>query len=134
MIKKKAVTEMESNSATTTDNQIPSNLSHNGKKRMERIWNKNVLEREIAADTPPLFNAVKKDEPSTLKPMTRKEREYSINPLVVILSSASSYPTKIFASGYAKTSASKVIKKADAAIMVKLFFLRLLISSVLPAP
>ena len=36
------------------------------------IWNTKVRRKEIAADTAPLFRAVKKEEPHTFMPRTMK--------------------------------------------------------------
>ena len=35
------------------------------------IWKTSVRRKEIAADTPPLLSAVKKEEPKILKPLNR---------------------------------------------------------------
>ena len=35
------------------------------------IWNTKVRRKEIAADTAPLFSAVKKEDPQTFMPLTR---------------------------------------------------------------
>ena len=50
-------------SATATDAQIPSRPKTKGKVNITAIWNKSVREKDISADTGPLFKAVKKAEP-----------------------------------------------------------------------
>lgn len=42
---------------------------------MAATWNTKVRRKEIAAETPPLLNAVKKDDPKIGYPENRKEKE-----------------------------------------------------------
>ena len=77
-------------SATTMDIQIPSTPHTSGKSKIAAIWKTSVRRKEIAADTGPLFRAVKKPEPKIAKPAKRKEKENIRKPLrVIAISSAS---------------------------------------------
>ena len=59
------------------DHQMPSTLMSSGRMRMQAHWNTSVRRKEMAADTPPLFRAVKKEEEKMLKPASRKVKENS---------------------------------------------------------
>ena len=47
--------------------------------------NKNILQKEIIADTFPLENAVKKPEETILKPLNKKLKTKILKALIVIL-------------------------------------------------
>ena len=72
-IKKPIVITNAINSANTTDNQIPSIPKTSGNRSTAPTWNTSVLKNEIIAEMIPLFNAVKKDEPKMLKPLSKNE-------------------------------------------------------------
>ena len=77
---KMMVTITAKNSATTIDSQIPitffsGSLNNIGKIKTAATWKSKVLKNDIIADTGPLFNDVKKDEPKMAIPEKRKEKE-----------------------------------------------------------
>ena len=57
---------------------------------MDTTWNSSVRRKEMAADTVPLFSAVKNAEPKMLKPDRIKLMQYSFMPWVVSASSPAS--------------------------------------------
>ena len=77
-------------SAATTASQMPSTPMISGRVRMDTTWNSSVRRKEIAADTVPLFSAVKNAEPKMLKPDRIKLMQYSFMPWVVSASSPAS--------------------------------------------
>lgn len=62
-------------SATTTEDHIPSMPNNKGNNMTAPHSNTNVREKEIPAETSPLFKAVKKAEAYTLNPAKRKDNE-----------------------------------------------------------
>ena len=56
---------------------MPSKRMTSGRMRTQVHWNTSVRRKEMAADTPPLFRAVKKEEAKMLKPASRKVKENS---------------------------------------------------------
>ena len=74
-------------SAATVENHIPSSPQMSGNNITAAIWNTRVRINEIAADTVPLFSAVKNDEPNIAKPENTKTNEYIRNACRVISSS-----------------------------------------------
>ena len=82
-MKKKAVIIMEESSAAVMESHIPSVPSIRGSMITATIWKRSVLANEMAAETIPLFKAVKKEDPKMLNPIKRNEKEYSIKPLLV---------------------------------------------------
>lgn len=62
-------------SAVTMESQIPSVSQKSGRIRTAPVWNTSVLIKEIAADTRPLFKAVKKDDPKIANPENKNEKE-----------------------------------------------------------
>ena len=70
-MRKNIVTTEDRTSATMMANQMPSRPMIRGRISTAEIWKTRVLRNEIIAETPPLFSAVKKDEPKMLKPVTR---------------------------------------------------------------
>lgn len=79
-MKKSAVTDNASNSATPMASQMPSIPSTSGRNTTIMDWNKNVLAKEIVAETKPLFNAVKKAELNILKPPIKNDKANNRNP------------------------------------------------------
>ena len=77
-------------SAATTASQMPSTPMISGRVRTDTTWNSSVRRKEIAADTVPLFSAVKNAEPKMLKPDRIKLIQYSFMPWVVSASSPAS--------------------------------------------
>ena len=69
---------------------LPSTPMISGRVRMDTTWNSSVRRKEIAADTAPLFSAVKNAEPKMLKPDRIKLMQYSFMPWVVSASSPAS--------------------------------------------
>lgn len=69
----------------------------------------------MAAEIIPLFNAVKKEEPQTLKPIKRKESAYNRNPLDVISNNSTSYFVKIPIKGLPKNydNTTRIIAVSD---------------------
>ena len=65
------VTNSAKNSAITMDNHTPVMPINPGRINTIMIWNTKVRRKEIAADTAPLFSAVKKEDPQTFMPLTR---------------------------------------------------------------
>ena len=57
------VIRMEASSATVMAHQMPSTPKKTGRIRIAATSNTTVRRKEIAAETTPLFSAVKKDEP-----------------------------------------------------------------------
>lgn len=55
-------------SATVTDSHIAELEKIAGNTNMHAIWKTNVLRKDMAALTGPLFSAVKNAEPNTLNP------------------------------------------------------------------
>ena len=100
--------------------QIPLSPNNNGRIRTESIWNTSVRKKEIMADTPPLLSAVKNDEVKIFIPANINENANILNALTVILKSSVSYPTKILASGYARTCARHIIITPAIIIISKL--------------
>ena len=62
-------------SAATMDSQIPSTPQISGNTSTAATWNTSVRRKEMAADTSPLFSAVKKEEPKMANPESRKAKE-----------------------------------------------------------
>lgn len=60
--------------------QMPSIPSTSGRNTTIMDWNKNVLAKEIVAETKPLFNAVKKAELNILKPPIKNDKANNRNP------------------------------------------------------
>lgn len=58
-------------SATVTAHQIPSIPQRIGRSSTIEIWNTNVRRNEMAAESRPLFKAVKNADPKILKPLSR---------------------------------------------------------------
>ena len=56
---------------------MPSTRMTSGRMRTQVHWNTSVRRKEMAADTPPLFRAVKKEEEKMLKPASSKVKENS---------------------------------------------------------
>ena len=56
------------------ESQIPSIPKRIGGVRTTIIWKTRVRRKEMQAETAPLFKAVKKAEPHTLKPIGRNAR------------------------------------------------------------
>lgn len=89
-IRKTEVTIIDIISAPTMDSQIPSISQKIGNKITAAIWKTRVRINDITADVKPSFNAVKKEEPNTEKPDSRKENEKIENAWFVILKSSAS--------------------------------------------
>ena len=68
---------LENTSDTGSAAQIPSMPKNRGSTSTHTISNINVLIKEMAADTLPLFNAVKKEDANILKPHRIKFKEYT---------------------------------------------------------
>ena len=116
------------------ESQIPS-ISHIiGNRITAAIWKTSVRIKDITADVSPSFNAVKKEEPNTEKPESRKENEKIENAWFVILKSSASYPTNIPDKGADKSSPDKNITIAQTPIIPPLFLKRLLSSALFFAP
>ena len=64
-------------SDATTENQMPFKPQSKGKSNTAAIWNTRVRKKEINAETGPLFNAVKKEEPYIDIPAKRKAKDYT---------------------------------------------------------
>ena len=60
-------------SAAKMAHQMPSTPSTRGKSSTDAVWKISVRKKEMAADTAPLFSAVKKEEAKILNPASRKE-------------------------------------------------------------
>lgn len=84
------LTNSANNSAKVTASHSPFIPQIAGSRYIIIIWNTNVLINEIAADTTPLFNAVKKDEANILKPLIIYDVENNLIAVVVILNKLSS--------------------------------------------
>ena len=70
-------------SATTIESHKPSNSRINGKVNIITIWNTSVLKNDIAADTNPLFKAVKNDDAKIFNPLIKYDNENNLIALVV---------------------------------------------------
>ena len=70
-------------SAATTASQMPSTPMRSGRVKIDTIWNSSVRKKLMAADTAPLFSAVKNAEPKMLNPDRIKLIDYSFMPWVV---------------------------------------------------
>ena len=64
-------------SATVIALHMPSSPKNIGKINTDSIWNIRVLRKEIAADTPPLFKAVKNEEENIFKPASINAVSYT---------------------------------------------------------
>ena len=64
---------MAKNSAMEREYQTPSTPKKIGKINTLAIWKTSVRKKEIAAETTPLFKAVKKEEPKMLNPLNKTE-------------------------------------------------------------
>ena len=58
---------------------MPSSLNSSGRMRTAASLKTNVLKKDIAAETPPLFRAVKNDEAKTYYDNSSENRPYSVN-------------------------------------------------------
>ena len=67
------VIRIEASSATVMAHQTPSKPKKRGKIKTAATSKTTVRRKEIAAETIPLFNAVKEDEPKILKQIKRNE-------------------------------------------------------------
>lgn len=72
--RKQSVVITAISSAPTIEIQIPSRPPKSGSSKTAAAWNTTVRKNEIAAETPPLFNAVKNDEPKIAYPEKRNEK------------------------------------------------------------
>lgn len=64
-------------SDATTENQMSFKPQIKGKINTAAIWKTRVRRKEIKAETSPLFNAVKKEEPYIDMPAKRNAKEYT---------------------------------------------------------
>lgn len=71
-------------SAIVTDHHIPSRSQKIGMIITAAILKIKVLRNDIAADTPPLLSAVKKDDANIVKPLNMNESENILNACLVI--------------------------------------------------
>ena len=62
---------------------MPSTPMRSGRVKIDTIWNSSVRKKLMAADTAPLFSAVKNAEPKMLNPDRIKLMEYSFMPCIV---------------------------------------------------
>ena len=83
----------------------------------------------MAADTPPLFSAVKNDDAKIFTPANTKENENIRKACFVISNSSASYPTNTWESGPASTHAAAVMIIPATLTAVRLFFSRFFSSS-----
>lgn len=121
-------------SATLMAHQIPSTSKKTGRIRTEEVWKIRVRKKEIAADTAPLFKAVKKEEEKIFRPARRKGQENSRNAWLVKVNSSLSYPTKIEARGPASENA-RILRAIPEPLMSNVLFFSILLSSEwFPAP
>ena len=70
-----AVTKSANSSAAEMASQTPSMSKKMGRISTAATWKTSVRRKEMAADTPPLPRAVKKEEPKIANPEKRKETE-----------------------------------------------------------
>ena len=70
-------------SAAVMAHQIPSTPRSMGRMTTEPAWNTSVRRKEMAAETAPLFRAVKKPEAKMLKPASRNDQQNSRKAWVV---------------------------------------------------
>lgn len=75
-------------SANTTAIQIPFTPQIAGSMSIIAIWNSSVLKNEIAADTIPLFSAVKNDELNMLNPLIKYDIENILIAFAVMFNSS----------------------------------------------
>lgn len=101
--------------------QIPFKPQIIGNTRTENIWNTSVRKNEIAADTPPLFKAVKNEDVKILIPDKTKEKENIWNAYFVISKSSMSYPTNMLDNGAASALAVTIIRNPVTPISTMLF-------------
>ena len=64
-------------SATVMAHQMPSTPKKTGRISTDADWNTSVRRNEMAAETAPLFSAVKKPEVKMLKPASRNDHANS---------------------------------------------------------
>lgn len=121
-------------SATVIESQIPSTPKSSGRISTESDWQIMVRRKDIAADTPPLLSAVKKDDAKILYPASRNAGENIRKACFVRSKSSLSYPTKIPEKTPARAKASPNIAIPVPAIRRMLFFSRLLSSARFSAP
>ena len=67
---------------------IPSSSKRMGKRSTPRSWYTRVLIKDSAADTGPLFRAVKNEDVNIQKPESKKESEKILKPRTVIARSS----------------------------------------------
>ena len=77
-------------SAIVTDHHIPSSSQINGIISTAAILKMKVRRNDIAADTPPLFRAVKKDEANIVKPLNMNASENILKACFVMANSSGS--------------------------------------------
>ena len=77
-------------SAEVFAHHIPFLPKQIGRIIMESVWNMSVRKKEIAADIPPLFSAVKKDDANMFIPESTNENAKHLNACVVICKSSAS--------------------------------------------
>ena len=121
-------TTMLNASAATTESQIPSMPSSNGKREINIIWKNNVRIKEMIADVTPSFNAVKNPDEKMQKPHKPKERPYNLNPWAVMSKSSLSPAEKMAESGLANTSTMPTKAMLKRVRISKLFLSKLLSS------
>ena len=73
------VIRIEASSATVMAHQTPSKPKKRGKIKTAATSKTTVRRKEIAAETIPLFNAVKNEDAKILKPANRNANENSRN-------------------------------------------------------
>lgn len=77
-------------SATVIASQIPSRPKMSGSSNTEAIWNTRVRKKDIAAEIPPLFSAVKNADANIFNPVRIKAKENTLKAWQVIVNKSAS--------------------------------------------
>ena len=72
-------------SATVIASQIPSRPKIIGRSNTDAIWNMRVRKKDIAAEIPPLFSAVKNADANIFNPVRMKAKENTLKACLVIV-------------------------------------------------